>query len=154
MPIAEPQPDPAALRSFVALCGDSRWLARVADLGQRVQNGAWRGRAAQQRHVLELMLARLGDPKALARAGSAERRVLAIAREAVRLAESLPAGPRARLRETIAAGLEGEATLIPLFHLLRTASLHRDRGFEVTFAGLASIRSCRPGSRRIRAATS
>jgi hypothetical protein len=137
MPFADPQPDPAALRAFVAFCGDAQWATRVADLGQRVQAGAWRGRAAQHRHALELMLARLADPKALARAGGAERRVLAFAQEAVALAESLPPGPRARLREQVAAGLEGEATLVPLFHLLRTAALHRARGFEVTFAALA-----------------
>jgi hypothetical protein len=34
-------------------------------------------------------------------------------------------------------GLTGEATLIPLFHLLRTAAMHRGRGFEVRFTGLA-----------------
>ena len=32
--------------------------------------------------------------------------------------------------------LDGEATLVPLFHLLRTAVLQRARGFEVRFAGL------------------
>lgn len=137
MPIADPPPDPAAVSAFVALCGGPLWSSRVADLGRRAQGASWQGRAVQQRHALELMLARLCDPKALARAGLAERRVCAFAQEAVALADSLPAAPRARLRDQIAAGLDGEATLIPLFHLLRTAALHRSRGFEVRFDGLA-----------------
>jgi hypothetical protein len=83
------------------------------------------------------VLARLTDPKALARATPAERHALAFAREAVKLAAQLPTPQRARLRAEIAAGLTGAATLMPLFHLLRTAALHRSRGFEVTFSGLA-----------------
>ena len=55
----------------------------------------------------------------------------------MRLADSLPDGPRARLREQLIAGLTGEATLIPLFHLLRTAALLRDSGFTIRFTGLA-----------------
>ncbi|WP_431268295.1 hypothetical protein [Dankookia sp. P2] len=35
------------------------------------------------------------------------------------------------------AGLTGPATLIPFFHLLRTAALLRERGFSVAFDGLA-----------------
>jgi hypothetical protein len=63
--------------------------------------------------------------------------VIAYAREAVQLAATLPAAPRKRLRDLIEAGLTGEATLVPLFHLLRTAALHRARGFGVAFTGLA-----------------
>jgi hypothetical protein len=40
---------------------------------------------------------------------------------------------RARLR----LALRGDGTLVPLFHLLRTAALQRARGFDVTFPGLA-----------------
>jgi len=137
MPFADPQPDLRALDAFVALCGKRAWRTRMADLGARAQPGSLRGRAAQQRHALELALARLCDRKAVAGASPAERRVCAFAREAVRLAESLPAAPRARLRDRILEGLTGEATLIPLFHLLRTAALARSRGFEVRFTGLA-----------------
>ena len=142
MPFADPQPSAAALDAFVALCGESAWRGRLADLGSRAQSGSLRGRAAQHRHALELALARLcdkalGDRKALAGASLAERRLCAFAEEAVRLAESLPPVPRGRLRQEILAGLTGEGTLIPLFHLLRTAALLRSRGFAVRFAGLA-----------------
>lgn len=137
MPFADHRPDPADLDRFRALCGDRLWSRRVSDLGQRAASTSLAGRAAQQRHALELILARLSDPAALGRATPAERRVTAFAREAVQLAETLPAGHRRRLRDRIEAGLTGEATLVPLFHLLRTAALHRKRGFEVAFTGLA-----------------
>jgi hypothetical protein len=138
MPFADHRPDPADLDRFRSLCGDRLWSARLEDIAKRAAKAAsLSARVAQQRHQLELILARLSDPKALAKATPAERRVTAFAREAVKLAETLPAAPRKRLRERIEAGLTGEATLVPLFHLLRTAALHRARGFEVSFTGLA-----------------
>ena len=137
MPFADHRPDPADLARFRALCGDRRWAARLAELGRRAAGASLAGRAAQQRHALELALARLSEPAALARATPVERRVLAFARDAVRLAATLPAAPRKRLRDLIEAGLTGEATLVPLFHLLRAAALHRARGFQVAFTGLA-----------------
>lgn len=136
MPHSDPRMDPAALRAFVALAGKAVWTSRVRDLGARLQPGSLAGRAAQQRHALELILARLSKPELLAKAGRAERRVLAFAREAAELAKSLPEGPRARLKALVGEGLKGEATLVPLFHLIRTAALKRARGFEVRFAGL------------------
>lgn len=137
MSLADHRPDPADLARFRALCGDRRWAKRLSELGRLAAGASLAGRAAQQRHALELALARLAEPAALAKASSAERHVLAYAREAVQLAATLPAAPRKRLRDLIEAGLTGEATLVPLFHLLRTAALHRARGFEVAFTGLA-----------------
>lgn len=137
MPFADPSADASIPAAFVRLVGSRAWASRLADLTRRAQSGPLSGRAAQQRHALEFVLARAADPKAVARMGIAERRVLAFAREAVRLARTLPDAPRARLRALLLEGLTGEATLIPLFHLLRSAALHRARGFEVEFAGLA-----------------
>jgi hypothetical protein len=137
MIFADHRPDPADLRQFRSLCGDRLWRARVADISRKSGATSLTGRATQQRHALELILARLCDPKAFAKASPAERLVCAFAREAVKLAETLPPAPRARLRERIEAGLTGEQTLVPLFHLLRVAALHRARGFEVAFTGLA-----------------
>jgi hypothetical protein len=138
MPLAvDRRPDPADLARFRALCGDRRWTARLAELGRRTASPSLAGRVAQQRHALELVLARLTTAEALAKASPAERRVLDFAAQAVRLAESLPPGPRKRLRERLEAGLTAEATLVPLFHLLRTASRHRAMGFQVAFTGLA-----------------
>jgi hypothetical protein len=138
MPFANPQPDTSALDAFVALCGKPVWRTRMADLETRAQPGSLLGRGMQQRHALELALARLFERRSRDQLSLAERRLCAFAREAVRLAEILPKEPRARLREQLLAGLTGEATLIPLFHCLRVAALHRARGFEVRFSGLAS----------------
>lgn len=137
MPIAALQPEVRALDAFVSLCGKRAWTARMADLGARAQRGSLSGRGAQQRHALELALARLTERRSLGRLSPTEQRLCAFAQEAVRLAATLPAAPRARLREQLVAGLTGEATLIPLFHLLRVAALQRARGFEVRFTGLA-----------------
>jgi len=137
MPFADHRPDPAELARFRALCGDRRWADRLTEISRRAAASSLAGRAAQQRHALELALARLLDPKGATRTGPAERRVAAYAREAVQLADSLPGPSRRRLRERIEAGLTGEQTLVPLFHLLHTAALHRARGFAVAFTGLA-----------------
>jgi hypothetical protein len=134
---ADHRPGPADLARFRALCGGRRWTSRLAELGRRTAAPSLAGRVAQQRHALELVLARLAEAPALDRASPAEQRVIAFAREAVRLAAALPAEPRKRLRDRLEAGLTGEATLVPLFHLLRTAARHRALGFEVAFTGLA-----------------
>lgn len=136
MPSA-PRPDAEISAAFARLAGGRAWAARLAELARRAQAGPFSGRAAQQRHALEFLLARAADPRQGGRPGPAERQVLAFARDAVRLARALPAGPRARLRALVLEGLTGERTLIPLFHLLRTAALCRARGFAVDFAGLA-----------------
>jgi hypothetical protein len=137
MPFAEPPPDAAVPAAFARLCGGRAWSTRLADLARRAQCGPLSGRAAQQRHALEFALARAADHRSGDRLSLAERRVLNFAQEAVRLARSLPEAPRARLRALIHQGLTGDSTLIPLFHLLRSAALYRARGFTVEFAGLA-----------------
>lgn len=138
MPPAEPtRADVQALRAFVALAGAAAWRRRVQDLGALAQPGSLAGRAAQQRHMLELILARLDRPEVMARAGRAERLVLGFAREVADLARALPDAGRKRLKSRLADALAGEANLVPVFHLVRTASLLRARGFEVRFDGLA-----------------
>ncbi|WP_237214485.1 hypothetical protein [Falsiroseomonas oryziterrae] len=131
------RPDPAGIARFRALCGDRRWSARMAEIARRADSASLAGRVALQRHALELALARLAEPVALAKATPAERRVIAFATDAVRLAETLPATPRKRLRARIEAALTGDGTLVPLFHLVHTAARARARGFEVAFSGLA-----------------
>ncbi|MBK1661238.1 hypothetical protein [Paracraurococcus ruber] len=137
MPIADPPTEMLVLDAFVSLCGREPWQARLADLGARANPGSLCGRATQQRYALELALSRLTDHRAAAKAGPAERRLCGLARDAVALADSLPPAARTRLQDQLLAGLTGEATLIPLFHLLRTASILRSRGFAVRFDGLA-----------------
>ncbi|SHK20555.1 hypothetical protein SAMN02745194_04431 [Roseomonas rosea] len=143
MPIPDRSPDthpaagPEVLSGFVGLAGAERWQARLAEIGRRAASPSLTGRAVGERHALELTLQRLSAPDAQAKASPAERQLLTYAREAVRLANSLPAEPRKRLRARILSGLTGESNLIPLFHLLRVAARHRARGFDVRFTGLA-----------------
>ncbi|WP_159993805.1 hypothetical protein [Roseomonas sp. 18066] len=136
-PAAAAEEGTACARGFLALAGEAAWRHRMADLARHARPRSWQGRAAQQRHALELLLARLADPRQTPRMTPAEAQVLALAREAVRLSDTLPELPRARLRARLLDGLTGQATLIPVFHLLREASRQRARGFEVHFAGLA-----------------
>lgn len=132
----EPRIDPSALAAFVRLTGRECWGKRVSAISARVKQGQFTGRAAQQRHAAELMLARLSDPAAQSRAGTPEKHVMLFAREVARLDATLAGDAKARLRAMVRAGLTGEATLIPLFHVMRTAALARARGFEVRFCGL------------------
>jgi len=134
MPLPVPAADPKAMPDFLRLVGADLWATRLADLGRRAQASAFQGRATQHRHALEFALARAARGTAQ---GSAERRALGFAAEAVRLANGLPEARREKLRAAIIQGLSGEATLIPLFHLLRSAALYRAQGFEVRFTGLA-----------------
>jgi hypothetical protein len=125
------------LRDFIALPGRGHWKSRMAALEAKGGRQSLSGRALQQRYGVELTLARLArDSAALARATPPQLRLLALAREAVVLDASLPAPQRERLRGRLAEALSGEGTLIPLFHLLRSAALQRERGFEVRFSGL------------------
>jgi hypothetical protein len=129
-------PDRRVIDAFIVLCGVPEWRARQATLGQLALPGSFAGRGAQRRHALELALGRLHAGKA--EMSGAERRLLGFAREAVLLARSLPAAAQVRLQAQLLAGLTGEGTLIPLFHLLRTAARARAHGFEVSFPGLAN----------------
>ena len=128
-------PDRRVLNAFIGLCGATAWRARQAALGQLALPGSFAGRGAQQRHALELALGRLHAGKA--EVSGAERRLLGFAREAVLLAGRLPVAAQARLQAQLLAGLTGGGTLIPLFHLLRTAARARAQGFDVSFPGLA-----------------
>ena len=130
-------PDQKVLAGFLGLAGTRKWKARMAEIGRRSTTTSLTGRAVQERHALELTLQRLSAADALAAAGPGERRLLLLAQEAVRLADELPPEPRGRLRELVLSGLTGEANLVPLFHMLRVAALHRARGFTVRFTGLA-----------------
>jgi hypothetical protein len=136
MPFVDPQPEPADMAGFVRLCGAPLWRRRLAEIQDATRGQGLGARQAQQRFALELTLARLTDPASLARASHSERRVGALAREAVQVAASLPAAARRRFKDMVEAALTGDANLVPIFHLLRTAALHRARGFDVVFGGL------------------
>ncbi len=132
--MSEPSDAIAAARAFIALAGVHRWRQRQAEIARLAVSGPRAGRSARQHHVVERTLARLarGTPPA----GPAEAAIAALAAAAVTLDARLGAAGRVRLAEALATALSGEKTLVPLFHLLRTAALQRARGFDVRFAGL------------------
>ena len=129
------QTDAVALRALIDAAGQGVWDARMAELGEAVSCGQYAGRARAQRHGVELALDRLrrGPNRP---ASAAERRLLDLAGETARVFHMLPQDARDRLQAALRAALSGHNTLVPLFHLMRTALLHRERGFAVRFAGL------------------
>jgi hypothetical protein len=133
-----PQPppyDPRVLDAFIALAGPDIWAARMVEIVARAASGPRAGRLTRQRHALELSIERLRG--ALGRPPSAgELHAAELATQAVLLSRSLNTHGKARLQQWIRIGLQGDGTLVPLFHLLRTAALQDLRGFKVTFPGL------------------
>ncbi len=112
----------------------------MADIVAMCGNGHRAGRAALHRHLLELTIDRL------ARAGEraltpAEAAILRLAQATTALAGHLSSDGRARLLAALRFGLADDSTLVPLFHILRTAAMQQARGFTVRFAGFADAAS-------------
>src|SRR3954465_3198002 len=125
----------STLDLLVALIGDKRWRQRLAEIRELAAAGPRAGQAIRQRHVLELSLEKLRrQPDAPM--SVTETLLEAIAREIPLIAASLTPRGRNRLVEQLQIGLTGQNTLIPVFHLIRSAMLQRSRGFTVTFPGL------------------
>jgi len=127
--------DPRALDEFVALAGRRPWALRLGEIGRLASVGPRTGAAVQVRHGLELAIERLRGPMTRPPA-VAELHAAALAAETVALHRRLRNSGKRRLRERLASALSGGGTLMPLFHLLRTASLQGSRGFAVAFSGL------------------
>lgn len=125
---------PTTPAAFIAACGKRLWQRRMAGLAERAQAGQNRGKAALQRHALELTLNRLARGGMNRQASPAEQRITALAAELVATYGRLSPAGRARLRADLHAALAGEATLAPLFHVFHTAALQRARGFRVHHA--------------------
>ena len=125
---------PFPVGAFIDLAGPRRWADRVRELQRLAAGGPRAGRAERQRHGIEWTIERLrrgpGTPSPL------ETRIARLAAAAAELAEGLSPAGQDRLRAALDAALTGTGTLVGLFHLLRTASSYRDRGFAVIFSGL------------------
>jgi hypothetical protein len=93
------------------------------------------GQAVRQRHGVELSLEKLRRyPGAMP--SITEVLLGRIASEIPHIAAGLTAQGRDRLVARLHLGLSGQNTLIPVFHLVRTAMTQRGRGFTVAFSGL------------------
>ena len=129
--------DTAALDAFVECVGPALWRERLHTLRAQAAAATLEGRQVTQHHCSEFAIERLRSG-ALKRAPSvAERWMAAYAGDAARLFHSLPAAGQDRLHAMTGAALRDGTCLVPLFHLMRTAALHRARGFDVEFTGLA-----------------
>lgn len=123
------------LEPFIALAGRKRWLARLDEIRGLVSGGLRASQALRQRHAIELTIEKLRRSAAGAHS-SIERCLRAIATDIPVIAAGLTPAGRDRLVERLRQGLDGQNTLVPLFHLVRTAMLQRSRGFTTQFAGL------------------
>jgi hypothetical protein len=120
---------------FVELIGLNAWNVRIAELRRAAACGPRLGRALVQRHAIECAIERLR--RGVETSSAVESAVASLCADAVDLAASLPPGGRGRLAAALAEALSETRTLVPLFHLLRTAALQRARGFDVAALGLA-----------------
>ncbi len=117
------------------LVGARRWHSRLAEIRELTSSGRRAGQALRQRHAVELTLEKLRrDPGATQ--SMSEALVGQYASELSSVAAELNRSGRDRLIDQLLLGLSGENTLIPVFHLIRTAIAHRARGFSVKFSGL------------------
>ena len=130
------QVDSAALESFVDGFGSREWMERIAGLRKATATASHLGRALQQRHVVELTIDLWRRPGRNRPPSPGELCIAQLAADASRLFDELPSRGRDRLRQRLQMAAEADNTLIPVFHLLRTAALQRARGFGVQFTGL------------------
>ena len=128
------EPQPASLAALVDAVGPPFWAARLARLAAEIGRSQRVGRALAQRHTIEITLERLRRNGPARAPTPTERGIVGLATEAARVFASLSRSGRARMRAALRAGLTGENTLVPIFHMLRCAALQRSRGFTVRFA--------------------
>jgi len=141
---------------LISLIGREHWRRRLNEIHDLAAVGRRAGQAIRQRHVIELTIEKLRKPQSAAtqvagrqsprarpvrphgwQSQAATETLLGrIVRELPLLAASLTPVGRDRLIEQLRLGLTKQNTLIPLFHLVRTALLQRSRGFAVSFTGL------------------
>ncbi|HSU07028.1 MAG TPA: hypothetical protein VLI93_15800 [Acetobacteraceae bacterium] len=131
MPVAL---DRRMIDQFVGLIGAARWSDRMRSIEHRGAAGPRAGKAILQRYAVECALERLR--RGVRAPTAAERRIELLVAEAVALASRLSASGLARWREELGTSLDGDNTLVPAFHKLRSATVQRKRGFDVRFAGL------------------
>jgi hypothetical protein len=127
--------DRTAVCAFVALLGPGVWATRTAEITTQAASGSRAGHALRERQSIQLAIEQLRRSGGH-RLSAMSRNVAELAAQAVVLSRRLSPAGRARFDAALNAAMLGDATLVPVFHLLRTAALHRARGFHVRFAGL------------------
>jgi hypothetical protein len=128
--------DLEAVEAFIELAGRQVWPARMAEIGREAARSQRVGRALVQLHAVEIAIERLRRGVPAAERTGADRAVLGLLHEARICRDDLGEQGRQRLRAKVGEALRHANTLVPLFHLLRTAALQRSRGFDIRYAGL------------------
>jgi hypothetical protein len=121
---------------FVALVGAAVWTRRMREVRLACAGGQRTGRAMQQRFAVEIAIERMLRHGRNEPPSPREVAVLGLAEEWCDTAGDLTPDGRDRLRTALRSALHDAGTLVPLFHLARTARLHRARGFAIAYAGL------------------
>jgi hypothetical protein len=127
--------DHRAVCSFVALVGPEVWTSRTAEITAQAASGSRAGQALRERQSVQLAIEQLrrSSSRPISAIG---HHIANLAAQAVALSRQLGPAGRVRFDTELHSAMQGDATLVPLFHLLRTAALYRARGFTVRFAGL------------------
>ena len=128
--------DAAVVKAFITCAGSKLWGLRMEAIAREAARSQRVGRALAQQHAIEVTIERLRRAGCPAPTTPADICVMRLVREGVLLDRALSPDGRARFRAALAAAMVNEKTLVPIFHLLRTAALQRSRGFVVHFAGL------------------
>jgi hypothetical protein len=130
-------PGSSSLEPFIRLVGGKQWRQRLMEIRDMAAAGPRAGLAIRQRHSLELTIEKLR--RARNRPLSPTEVLLArIVLAMAQISDELTADGRDRLVERLRTALTGQNTLIPVFHLVRTALRQQSRGFDVSFAALES----------------
>lgn len=118
--------------ALVELAGKPLWLSRIAGLQKDIAASPRYGRLIAARYAVEFAAEKMrrGLPLRPFECHLADR-----AAALVTLHGSLSRAGRARFLGVLRDALAGDATLIPLLHLHRTAEMQSRRGFDVDFTG-------------------
>ncbi len=117
---------------FAELAGKAAWAARMAEIERRIATGGRAGKALAQYFGLERGIERIRRGKQATGAAP----IMRLAADALALNDQLDSLGRDRFQATLQRGMRDDNTLIPLFHLLRCAAVHRAEGFHISYPGL------------------
>lgn len=121
------------IKALITITGRKCWTDRIAGLRSTIAGNTRYGQLLARRYAAEFAVekARLGADLSPTEAILADR-----VASLIQLDASLTSSGRVRFRAAIADAIIGDATLMPLLHLHRTALLHESLGFVVRYTGL------------------
>lgn len=118
--------------SFISLIGQAAWRERMQTIMERVSKPTRTSKLAANQFAAECAIEKARRGMALS---AAEAALVNLATRIPELHESLNTAGKTRLHTAMDTALLGEGTIVPLLHLIHTAQLQRERGFEVDFTG-------------------